>query len=211
MATTVNQATALLALARMMGKRILPNGNLEDWKDYIQFAFDYAWRYYRWGWSLRAVTIDLSTDPYMPADFDLDGYSEPLHNANGNVYKMDLGEFYMTGQYINAYALEWDSTVNRYKVIGGTGLGALTVIYQVVPPTLGEADVPFPSAMTIGIGAAIYAKQGENPTRADVTQEWDEFHAELKRHVAHSENNKPRRTNVNLQDYNGTYTGNTGH
>ena len=63
--------------------------------------------------------------------------------------------------------------------------------------------------MTIGIGASIYAKQGENPTRADISQEWDEFHKELNRHVGRVSKNVRRSLNVNLQDDYGTYTGDT--
>jgi len=212
MASTINQTTALLALARMMGKRTLPNGTNADWKDYVQTAFDYAWRYYRWGWSMRSATVDLVNDPYLPADFDLDGYINPLPNSVGAVSYMSLDDWYMNGQYVNAFSVEWDDSVGRYLVHPGSSLNqaTLTLTYQAAPPTLDETtEVPFPSAQTIGIGASIYAKQGENPTRADITQEWDEFHKELNRHVGHSERSRPQRTNMNLQDYYGTYTGDT--
>ena len=209
MATTITKGSALLALARMMGKRKLPQGDNADWESYVQAAFDYAWRYYKWGWSLRSAVIDMATSPYLPDDFDLDGYREAVPNGNGQVSEMTLVEWYTSGMYSNTYAIEWDDTVKKYKIHAGSGLSSLTVIYQVAPPTLGDTAVNFPSDMTIGIGASIYAKQGENPLKADVQQEWDEFHAELRRHVAHSENNKPRRQSVNLQDYYGTYTGDT--
>ena len=55
MATTITKGSALLALARMMGKRKLPQGDNADWESYVQAAFDYAWRYYKWGWSLRSA------------------------------------------------------------------------------------------------------------------------------------------------------------
>lgn len=211
MSQTINKTTVLTSLARMMGKRTLPQGVTDDWVEYIQTAFDYAWRYYGWGWSIRTAVLDM-TNPsaiYMPADFDLDGKHEAMPNGNGDVVYLSQQELASIGQYQNAYALEYDTTMNRYRVIPGGQLSSLTVTYQVAPPTLGDDDVPFPSSLTVAIGATIYAKQGENPTRADITQEWDEFHAELDRHVARSEKNKPRQQVMNLQDYYGTYTGDT--
>lgn len=204
MPTTISKTSALLALARMMGKRTIPQGVTSDWEDYIQFAFDYAWRYYKWSFSLKSASVAT----VMPDDFDIDGYRFAIPNANGNVTEMSLIDFKTSGQNMNSFALEWDMTAGRYNILlGSQAAGGITIVYQVAPPTLSETGVPFPSAMTIGIGASIYAKQGENPTRADITQEWDEFHKELDRHVAHAERNKPRQYNINIQDFNGTYTG----
>lgn len=212
MPTTISMTNALLALARMMGKRTLPQGQKADWQSYVQTAFEYAWRYYKWSWSLKSVslTADGSGQFHMPDDFDLDGYRYAEPNANGQVMELPYSEWLSGGQYANTFALEWDDVQERYNVhLGTQAAGGIVVTYQKAPPTLGEGTIPFPSSMTIGIGASIYAKQAENPTRADITQEWDEFHKELDRHVAHAERNKPKQQSVNLQDYYGTYTGDT--
>lgn len=206
----IDQTKVLTALSRMMGKRKLPQGDLSDWKDYCQTAFDYAWRYYQWDWSMKLVTVDLGTDPYLPTDFDIGGYRQAVPTADGDITELKLTDYSRQGNGFRTFALQYDDTMGRYKVLTKSGLSTIDFLYQVAPPTLGATEVPFPSAMTIGIGAAIYAKQGENPTRADITQEWDEFHAELDRHTSRSDVNTPRNTNMNLQDSKGTYTGDVG-
>jgi len=210
----ITNTQALTALARMMGKRTLPQGDNSDWVDYVQEAFNYAWRYYKWTFSLKTVDIDLTTNTHLPADFDLEGYREAIPDANGAITELPLGEYAAQPSGHRTFAIQWDSATNTYQLLTKSGLSSITLVYQVVPPTLAtktedgvEVGVPFPSAMAIGLGASIWAKQGENPTRADVSQEWDMFHDELDRHVGRADANKPRQTNLNLQDAFGTYTG----
>ncbi len=198
----INQASALLALSRMMGKRILPSGDNLDWKDYVQTAFDYAWRYYQWDWSMRTVSVDMTT-PHMPTDFDIGGY---ILSVDGYERRTPV-DYALNTSETNTFSLEWDSTNGWYTINTRSDSPTLTFVYQIAPPTLGTDSVPFPSAMTIGIGASIYAKMGENPTRADITQEWDVFHDELDRHVGRIDSVAPLNTNRNLQDSHDTYTG----
>ena len=76
MQTTINKTKVLTSLARMMGKRMLPQGVTDDWVEYIQTAFNYSWRYYKWGWSMRMASLDM-TNPnliLLPGDFDIEGY-----------------------------------------------------------------------------------------------------------------------------------------
>lgn len=205
----ITQLEMLTALSRMMGKRSLPQGDNTDWKDYVQTAFDYSWRYYKWDWTLRTVTVDL-TDPYLPDDFDLGGYRQAVPTTDGGIVEVTLFDYAQQQSGMRTFALEFDSTANKYKVLTKSGLSTIDFVYQIEPPTIDEdSSIPFPSAMTIGIGASIYAKQGENPTRANIDQEWDEFHAELDRHVGRMERGRVRNTNLNLQDDYGTYTGDT--
>lgn len=216
MASTIDMTSAMTALSRMMGKRTLPQGDLTDWQDYVQTAFDYAWRYYQWDWSLRYVTVDLASDPYLPEDFDIGGYREAMPDQSNVYTEVTLQDYTRLPAGLQKYALQFDPTLNRYKVLQNSGLSTLDFVYQIAPPNLSDKDtngvyVPaiFPSAMTIGIGASIWAKQGENPTRADISQEWDEFHKELNRHVGRVSKNVRRQLNINLQDDYGTYTGDT--
>lgn len=204
MAKTVNQITVLTALNNLMGRRVLPGGTQDDLKRYCQYAFDYAWRYYKWGFSLATADLvaDENGEVYLPANFDIDGYRK---FSSGTEIAVDES---LSSSGSSSFAIVYDMDKGLYKTKPANP-GSL--VYQVEPPTLTDSkDVPFPSAMTIAIGASIYAKQAENPTRADISQEWDEFHAELDRHVARSYNNTPRRTARNRQDVMGTHTGATG-
>jgi hypothetical protein len=204
-----NQTEALLSLSRMMGSRVLPQGENLDWKDYVQAAFDYAWRYHKWDWSLRIATVNMTTDPYLPVDFDLGGYRQAMSDQNGELTEVKLIDYARTTA-TNVFALQYDPAKKQYKVLTRSTSGTIDFIYQITPPTLSaDVKVDFPAVMPIGIGASIYAKQGENPTRAEVSQEWDMFHAELNRLVARVDKNQPRNTNLNLQDAYGTYTGDT--
>lgn len=184
MANTITQESVLASLHNLMGHRVAPGGTDEDWKRFIQHSLDYAWRYYRWRWSLR--TGSTGGDGVLPADFDLDGYYDVAETYNV-IWDFDLGK------------LRFDPAVE-----------VPSFIYQTAPPKLTEdAKVPFPSSQVIAIGATIYAKLAENPTRADVQQEWDMFHAELDRLVARAGNNQPRRPR-NFHDVAGTHTGDVG-
>ena len=182
----INQQEVLNFLHNQMGKRIPPGGTDDDLKRYIQAAFDYAWRYYRWPWALK--TDDTEADGTLPTDFDLDGW-------------YDLKD---------TYPVIWDSATSKLKLDGVSE--ATEVVYQMAPPTLGTdaaGSAPFPSVAAIAEGALIFAKLGENPTRADVQQEWDMFHSLLDRLAARSDNNVSHRPR-NYHDVAGTYTGDVG-
>lgn len=186
MAYLINQADVLAVLHNLMGHRVAPGGTDDDLKRFVQESFNYCWRYYRWSWSLKNATT--LVDGVLPADFDLDGYS-------------DIDQ--------DSYAITWDSTTGRL-VLDPTGI--VTLRYQIAPPTLGTdaaGSAPFPSARVVALGAFVYAKKAENPTRADVQQEWDMFHSELDRLVGRAYNNAPRRP-VNYHDAAGTFTGDVG-
>jgi hypothetical protein len=205
---TITQTNVLTDLHNLMGHRTLPGGVDDDLKRYCQYAFDFAWRYYPWSFALKRATVTM-TSPYLPTDFDLDGFRQAVPVSIGQEWtEVPLDEYdtFSTGQRV--YALQWDSTEGKYEILTSYSATTMTFIYQITPPTLNDdTPVPFPSSMTVAIGAAVYSKQGENPTRADISQEWDEFRDELDKHTAHAERSKPRRTRRNLQDVMGTHTG----
>lgn len=183
MANLINQQTVLNSLHNLMGHRVNPGGTDEDLKRYIQHAFDYAWRYYKWRWSMK--TGSTAQDGVLPDDFDLDGYYSVA----------DL------------YNVIWDANISKLRFDPAVEVPEFQ--YQIAPPTLGtdaSGSAPFPSSQVIALGATIYAKQADNPTRADVQQEWDMFHAELDRLVGRAYANTPRRP-TNRHDVTGTHTG----
>lgn len=186
MAYLINQSDVLNRLHNLLGHRVSPGGTDDDLKRYVQDAFDYAWRYYRWSWAMKTVTI--LADGVLPDDFDLDGYSTIDRTS---------------------YAITWNSTTKKLNVVPA---GALTFTYQIAPPTLGvdaAGAAPFPSARVVADIAFIWAKKGENPTRADNQQEWDLAHSELDRLAGRAFNNTPRRP-VHYLDRAGTFVGDVG-
>lgn len=202
---TINQVEVLTSLHNLMGHRNMPGGQDEDLKRYIQHAFNYAWRYYKWTFSLNQATLSVDEESgytYMPEDFDIEGF-----RAFSDATEIDLTELPNSTGSSN-FALLYDMDANRYRASSNIG-GVIT--YQTVPPTLSsDVNVPFPAVQTIAVGAIIWAKQADNPTRADVSQEWDEFHNELDRHVARAASNQPRRRARNYHDVNGGGTGYVG-
>jgi hypothetical protein len=181
----INQVQVLTSLHNLMGHRVAPGGTDDDLKRYVQAAFDYAWRYYKWGFAMKTATT--ADDGILPDDFDLDGY------------------FDLAGTYTPV----WDVALGKLVL---SPAAAVTITYQMAPPTLGsdaDGSAPFPSAQVVALGALIYAKQAENPTRADVQQEWDMFHSELDRLAGRAYANKPRRP-TNYHDMMGTFTGDVG-
>lgn len=185
MSYLINQQTVLNSLHNLMGHRVNPGGTDDDLKRYIQASFDYAWRYYKWNFSMKTGTTDING--ILPDDFDLNGYNSVAET----------------------HTVEWDDTLKKLKL---NPVGVVELTYQIAPPTLGtdaSGSAPFPSNQVIALGATIYAKQAENPTRADVQQEWDMFHAELDRLVGRADANTPRRP-TNRHDVMGTFTGDVG-
>lgn len=211
MAQLITKTEVYTALNNLMGRRAVPSGYSADLELFCQEAFKYAWRYYKWGFSLRRATIDLTdTPPYMPADFDLDGYHEVLSAVGQPWTYVPIDEYdsLQTGE--RYYTLEFDPDENKYKFVTSFTAEEVNIIYQVEPPTLSDTGVPFPSALSVAIGAEIYAKAAENPMGADISQEWDQFHAELDRHVGRADKNKPAQVRRTRQDKAGTYTGYVG-
>lgn len=182
MAQTITQTDVLNSLHNLMGHRVAPGGVDDDYKRYLQDSFDYCWRYYKWNWTTKTFTT--LTDGFLPDDFDPLGYNSVSET----------------------YGVSFDYTEGKYVL---DPAAAVEVEYQIVPPTLGDTAVPFPSAMVVAIGATVLAKQGENPTRADVQQEWDMWHSRLDRLVGQAESNVRRRPQ-SFHDRAGTYTGDVG-
>lgn len=200
MATTVNQVTVLNVLHNLLGHRVNPGGTDDDLKRFVQASFDYCWRYYNWAFSLKSATI--AADGLLPLDMDIGGYRN-----FGSLTETKLENTILAGN--TSSAVVWDSTLNRLKL---TPAVAGSVVYQPTPPTLGTdaaGTAPFPSSQVVAIGAAIYAKQAENPTRADITQEWDLFHTELDRLAGRAYNAISRRP-MSYHDKLGTFVGDVG-
>ena len=183
MAYVINQQDVLNRLHNLMGHRVNPGGTDEDLKRWVQDGFDYCWRYYKWPFAMKTfTTLD---DGILPDDFDLDGYYDVTDD----------------------YGITWNGTEMELDPVG-----AVDVTYQMAPPTLGTdaaGSAPFPSARVVAMAALIYAKLSENPTRADVTQEWDLLHKELNRLAGRADAHRPHRPR-NRHDVAGTYTGDVG-
>lgn len=200
MAQTINQVSVLNVLHNQMGHRVSPGGTDDDLKRYVQEGFAYCWRYYKWTFSLKTATV--AADGILPEDFDLDGYRK----FNG-VTEVDIIDTIAAGS--TGSAIVWDTAQSRYVL---TPAVACTVAYQITPPTLGvdaSGTAPFPSDMVVAEAALIHAKIAENPTRADITQEWDILHSHLDRLAARADNNKVR-SPQNYLSVRGTFTGDVG-
>lgn len=211
MANTIKKADVLAVLNNLMGRRTSPGGDNSDLERYCQIAFDYAWRYYTWSFSLRPATITFASDAHMPADFDLDGYHRILATPGNEWAYLPVEEYYDTPTGNRTYTLVWDSVVSKYTFVTSFSVATVDIIYQVTPPVLDDVTPqPFPSASSIAMGAAVWAKQGENPTRADISQELDLWELELDMHTGRAEKHKPRQSARSRQEVAGTYTGDVG-
>src|SRR5690349_6037047 len=126
------QQDILTVLNNLMGRRNLAQGTDDDLKRYCQSAYDYAWRYYKWTFSLKSAAI--ASDGILPADFDLEGY-----RVFDGVTEIPLID---TLTSTSGSAIEFDITTGLYTLNPAT---AATMIYQTVPPTINDdTSVPFP-------------------------------------------------------------------
>lgn len=212
MAKLITKDEVKLHISNMMGKRAMPQGDTSDWERFAQEAFDYAWRYHKWGFSLKSATVTLTGGTgSLPSDVDLDGYITVPESANATYDYLDTEVYAAQAGLNNPYVFTttFDTTNGTYGIITPSQATSLDIVYQTAPPPLSDTGVPFYSAMTIAEGALIFAKQAENPTRADVTQEWDAFHSMLNRHVGYSRRNQPKTPRRTYQTRYGGYTGRT--
>lgn len=204
----INQTDVMKSLNNLMGRRNLPGGTQEDLQRYCQEAFNYAWRYYPWSFSLKRATIDLTSDGFLPEDFDLDGHFKVAAAPHQPWNYVSIEEYDSLDTGSRYYTLEFDEDEQRYVFITTFAVDEVEIIYQKEPPTLtSNAYVPFPSSLTIGQGATIFAKQADNPASANVAQEWETFHYMLDSHVTQAEVNKPAQVRRTRHDVIGTYPG----
>lgn len=200
MANTINQVDVLNSLHNLMGHRVNPGGTDDDLKRFVQQGFNYCWRYYKWTFSLKTASI--ASDGILPEDFDLDGWRK-----FDGLTEVGIEQTISTSN--SGSAIVWDDVTSRYILDPPV---ATTLAYQKMPPTLGTdaaGSAPFPSAQVVAMAAVVYSKQAENPTRADISQEWDLLHSELDRLVGRADANKTRRP-VHYLDAAGTYVGDVG-
>lgn len=200
MATMIKQTDVMQALENLSGYRTSPGGTSEDFKRYIQASFNYCWRYYKWNFSLK--TADVAIDGLLPTDMDFEGYRE-----FSGVTEVDLID--TLGTTSAGSAVVWDADLKRYKLSPAV---EATIVYQYEPPLIGsdpDIEAPFPDAMAVAIGCTVFSKKGANPTRADVQQEWDEFHAFLDRLTGKAEKSRPHSPR-NYHDKTGSFTGYVG-
>lgn len=197
MAYTITQDNVKNVLHNLMGHRTAPGGTEDDLDRFVQSGFDYCWRYYPWTFALKNGTI--AADGILPDDYDHEGY-----RRFATVTEVTLDNTLSSTN--SGSAIIWDSAEGKYKLTPAT---ADTLIYQYMPPTLSNTGVPFPSARVVAMAALIYVKMEENPSRADVQQEWDILHSELDRLVAIADRNRPRQI-ITYHDKFGTHTGDVG-
>lgn len=202
---TINQVDVLIRLENLMGRRVASGGENEDLKRFCQEGFDYCWRYFPWTFSLKTGSTTADGDDFLlPEDFDNEGFRQ-FSTVSEVPLEETLGSASTT-----SVAIVFDETKVRYKTTPSVGDD---LVYQRKPPTLSTDAAgthPFPSAMVVAEAAVIMSKQAENPTRADVTQEFDMLHTHLDRLAGRAYNNRPRRAARNFHDVNGTFTGDVG-
>ena len=185
----ISKEELMTVTANLLGKTSLPGGDVGDWERFVQHSVDYSWRYHTWLWTLKRGVTELTNGNkvLMPEDFDFSSYR--AFEGQQEESPLDLG---------SGFYLQLDHESGRYEVINGSE--DMAVVYQVKPPEI-SAGVYFPSAVTLAIGASVIAKQGENPNKADISQEWDSFHVELDKHAAVHDKSAPRQR-ANIQPVN---------
>ena len=137
----IKKSDIMEALANLLGKTSIPNGDLSDWERFAQASLDYCWRYHTWLWTLRkAQTLadqDNAAIILMPSDIDYYGFVQVAGTTLQDI--LDTGN--------NPY-LQFNTSRGRYEIVGGAA--NTDVVYAVEPPELTEdVEIPFPSDRTV--------------------------------------------------------------
>ena len=205
---------ARLAIAQLSGRRVIPSGSLDNWDINIQWAFDHAWRYYKWSWTVATDTLQAGSDniAYLPKNFDYGSWTKIAGMEKFEIDDVDVTTDPLDGVSDNSkYIILFDDEEDQYYVKGN--VDGKNLFYQKQPPKIDFSDesnpIKFVSSMVLGMGAVINIKKGDNPNRYSASPDWDAFHVELDLLVSEQNRNRGGRLGRNLYEINNWRTGAT--
>lgn len=203
----------LTTLAYLMGERSVIAANSTSRTDFIQKTLEEAYSEHPWRFATANATLAISNGiATLPTNFDI-GHQMYASYFTDSVTELDLDQidpadkeqvndgdrkFWLTAQSDGSFLLNTKDSIS-----------SAVVRYQKLPPTLdsaGTVGTPYPSAMTIALGARRYVKLGQNPD-ADISQDQKLFEKMLKKDVSGDRLPSPAKNRRTRQQMRGTSTG----
>lgn len=208
----IYQPGILLTLAYLMGEKSVNATTSTSRADFIQKTLEECYQAYPWRFaSANATLVVASGIATLPTMIDVSHFVTASYFSGTT--EIDLTEidpvdkeqvnngdhaFWLQAQSDGTYLLNTKDT-----------LTSVIVRYQQQAPTLdsaGTVGTPYPSAMTIAVGARRWVKQSQNPD-ADISQEQKLFEKYQANDIAAQQIPSPRRARRSRQGQIGSRTG----
>lgn len=206
------QSGLLTTLAYLMGERTVNATTSAPRGDFLQKTLEECYSAYPWKFARTTATLTVASQiATLPTTYD---NAHPLHvsyfdsSSNEHVLdEIDLADRDKVADGDLAYWLTAQSDGSFLLNTKDTAATQVVVDYQQVAPTISDSvGTPYPSGMTLALGARRFVKLGQNPD-ADISQDQALFEKYLNNDIAGEQVPHARKRRDTRQALTGRYTG----
>lgn len=207
-----SQNAILTTLAYLLGERTVNTTTSAPRADFIQETLEEAYSAYPWRFARTNATLTISNGiATLPTNYDDNNVAQAWFD-NGTKVKLDPVDPDDQDQLADGDRAVWIESIDgdRYKLVTkDSDVSTVVFRYQQQAPTLdtaGTVTTPYPSKMTIALGARRFVKLGQNPD-ADISQDEKIFQNRLSSDIAGHQVPAPRKRRKTAHTQSGRATG----
>lgn len=210
------QTDILTTLAYLMGERTVNATTSTPRADFIQETLNDAYQAYPWRFARVNATLTVTNGiATLPTNYDDNHFAHAKFASGSTTTEIKLdpvdpddSEYLTDGD--RAVWIEAIGDGTRYVLkIKDTDVSTVLFRHQVIAPVLDTSSTigtPYPSKMTLALGARRFVKLGQNPD-ADISQDEKIFQNYLSADIAAHQVPAPRKRRRTAQQQAGTVTG----
>jgi hypothetical protein len=195
-----------------MGERSINATTSAPRADFINTTLAEVYQAYPWRFARTNATLTISGGvATLPTNYD-DNHLSQAKFENGVTFKLDAVDADDEDEVQDGDRAVWVESIGGDAYVlktKDTDVSTVNFRYQTKAPTLDSGDTittPYPSKMTLALGARRYVKLGQNPD-ADISQDEKIFQNKLSADIAFQQVNAPRKRRKTAQRQTGTATG----
>jgi hypothetical protein len=214
MALLLYQDGLLQTLAYLMGERTVNSTTSASRADFLQKTLVEVYKAYPWKFARATATLSISSGILtLPTDYN---YAHPIDvmwtDSGNNQWTLNEIDPADKDKVVDGDLSYWLSAQSdgsfllKTKDVSPT---SVAVSYQKLAPTLSTDEsvgTPYPSGMTLALGARRFVKLGQNPD-ADISQDQDLFEKYLSQDIAAEQVPHARKRRNTRQYLTGNATG----
>lgn len=210
----LSQTDILTTLAYLLGERTVNSSTTAPRADFIQETLNEAYSAYNWRFAQAAATLSISSGiATLPTNFDIDHHVKATWFSGTTEIGFDEVDPVDKKDVNDGDSAVWITPTGSGETFllntKDTTPTSVVVSYQTKAPVLdsaGTIKTPYPSKMTLALGARRYVKLGQNPD-ADISQDEKIFDKRLASDIASHQVPSPRRRRRTAQSQTGRATG----
>jgi hypothetical protein len=207
-----SQSAILTTLAYLLGERTVNTTTSAPRADFIQETLNEAYSAYPWRFARTNATLTISNGiATLPTNYD-DNQASQAKFDNGTTIKLDPIDPDDEDEVADGDRAVWIEAISDDTYVLKTKDSDVSTVrfrYQKQAPTLdtaGTVTTPYPSKMTIALGARRFVKLGQNPD-ADISQDEKIFQNRLSSDIAGHQVPAPRKRRKTAHTQSGRATG----